>query len=67
MNNVIKGDLLAYGDIPVEKVLDGAKGCSEVMVLGYNENGFYLASSVGEMWKLENMINDAIALLESGS
>lgn len=32
--------------IPVERVLDGAKKCTHVLVLGYDENGdFYAAAS----------------------
>lgn len=44
-------------DIPVEKVLDGVRDCSEVIVIGVDENGEpRYASSISDAYRILWMV-----------
>ena len=45
MGDVIDFDGVTTNDIPVEDVLENAKGCDEVLVLGWKGSDFYCAMS----------------------
>ena len=45
MGDVVDFDGMTTQDIPVERVLEMAKDCDEVLVLGWKEDDFYCAMS----------------------
>ena len=53
MSNVIKGNFFTRNGIEPDKVLDAAKGkLSEVLVIGYEGDGIYFASSTSDTSEL---------------
>ena len=58
MDNVTYLHAMTDQPLPVARVLDAAKGCTDVLVLGWTPEGdFYAASSTGDggtlLWWLE--------------
>jgi hypothetical protein len=58
MGEVIRPDILTKADVPIDQVLEAAKGCSTVFVLGLDRDGeLYAASSTSDtghlMWLFE--------------
>ena len=53
MTNVIDFTGPNVGPVPPEQVLDGAKGCSTVLVIGWDEKDeFFMAASEAEIGEL---------------
>jgi hypothetical protein len=66
--NVIEGNFVTTLDIPCERVLDGAKGKLEtVLVVGFDgEGGLYLAASTSDKMKLHYLASLAAREIMDG-
>ena len=70
MGDLLVMDIPTLGDIPVERICDAAKDCTEVLIIGREENGarFY-ASSYSDgakmLWEIEllkqKLLNDGLS------
>jgi hypothetical protein len=67
MGDVIRAEFLTKADLPVDRVLDGAKDLESVFVLGRDaEGGLVAASSTGDVGEILLMVEEWKHKLLSG-